>query len=66
MSQELKEALSNFDAETLQDMYSQEDLSLIERLLSQPDALAQSEAVDKALGRTSPKALPVAEEMSRA
>lgn len=65
MSQELKEALSNFDAETLQDMYSQEDLSLIERLLSQPDALAQSEAVDKALGRTSPKALPVAEEMSK-
>ena len=65
MSQELKEALSNFDAETLQNMYSQEDLSLIERLLEQPDALAQSEAVDKALGRTSPKALPVAEEMSK-
>tara|TARA_R110002153_G_C13294757_1_gene495164 strand:- start:42 stop:2045 length:2004 start_codon:yes stop_codon:yes gene_type:complete len=65
MSKELKEALSNFDAETLQDMYSQEDLSLIERLLAQPDALAQSEAVDKALGRTSPKALPVAEEMSK-
>ena len=65
MSQELKEALSNFDAETLQSMYSQEDLVLIENLLAQPDALAQSEAVDKALGRTSPKALPVAEEMSK-
>ena len=59
MSQELKKALADFDAETLQSMYSQEDLALIENLLAQPDALAQSEAVDKALGRTSPKALPV-------
>ena len=65
MSQELKNALADFDAETLQSMYSQEDLALIEDLLAQPDALAQSEAVDKALGRTSPKALPVSEEMSK-
>lgn len=65
MSQELKKALADFDAETLQSIYSQEDLSLIEDLLAQPDALAQSEAVDKALGRTSPKALPVSEEMSK-
>jgi len=65
MSQELKKALADFDAETLQSMYSQEDLALIENLLAQPDALAQSEAVDKALGRTSPKALPVSEEMSK-
>ena len=65
MSQELKEALSNFDAETLQAMYSQEDLLIIEDLLAKPDALARADAVDKALGRTSPQALPVAEEMSK-
>lgn len=65
MSQELKEALSNFDAETLQTMYSQEDLLIIEDLLAKPASLAQADAVDRALGRTSPKALPVAEEMSK-
>lgn len=62
---ELKKALSSLDSETLQSTYSTEQLSIIENLLSQPDALAQSDAVDKALGRTSPQALPVAEEMSK-
>jgi len=63
--EELKKALSSFNPETLQATYSAEDLSIIESLLSKPDALAQANAVDKALGRTSPQALPVDEEMSK-
>lgn len=63
--EELKKALSSFNPETLQATYSAEDLSIIESLMSKPDALAQANAVDKALGRTSPQALPVDEEMSK-
>jgi hypothetical protein len=64
MSQELREALSQFDAETLQSIYGPQELSIIEELLNQPDALAQSEAVDQVLGRSSAKAFPVVDEMS--